>query len=338
MRCYYLGVSPSPGSSTIYLMLRSVFATTAAVLMLVSASTAQSEKKWVFNKGEVETYVRHLWVLPSALTVAVGDPKPAADLPGFQEVVIKISQGQASQDASIYISKEGKILQGNIYDINLNPFKKDLDRLKTAFQPNLGTPGASVVLVAFSDMQCPHCKAEAQLIRQNLIQNYPTQVRYYFIDAPIESLHPWAKAAAIGGRCVFRQDPGSFWEYHDWIFGHQESITPDNLKEIVMIWAKDRKDVDSLQLGQCIDSKGTEKEVDAELEEGRVLQIESTPTLFINGRRIQTSMTWPDLKATIDNELEYQKVAKNAGEDCGCDLQLNVPGLPKTGGPVIKKN
>ena len=97
-------------------------------------------------------------------------------------------------------------------------------------------------------------------------------------------------------------------------------------------------DMDSLQLGQCMDTKATEKEVDAEMEEGRVLRIGATPTLFINGRRVETSMTWPDLKATIDNEIEYQKVAKNAGEDCGCDLQLNVPGLPKTGAPVVKKN
>jgi len=319
-------------------MSRSLFATIAAVLMLVAASTAQSEKKWVFNKGEIETYVRHLWVLPTVMGVTVGDPKPAADLPGFQEVAVKLTQGQASQDVTIYISKEGKILQGNIYDINLNPFKKGLDRLKTQFQPSLGTPGATVVLVVFSDFQCPHCKAEAQMLRQNLIVNYPTQVRLYFIDFPIEQLHPWAKAAAIGGRCVFRQDPGSFWEYHDWVFGHQESITPENLKEIVSIWAKDRKDIDFLQLGQCMDTKATEKEVDAEMEEGRALQIEGTPTLFINGRRIQNSMTWPDLKATIDNEIEYQKVAKNAGEDCGCDLQLSVPGLPKTGAPVVKKN
>ena len=57
-------------------MSRSLFATVAAVLMLVAASTAQIEKKWVFNKGEIETYVRHLWVLPSTLVVTVGDPKP----------------------------------------------------------------------------------------------------------------------------------------------------------------------------------------------------------------------------------------------------------------------
>ena len=305
--------------------------------MLVAASTAQAPKKSALSKAELETYVRHLWVIPPSMGISIGDPKPS-ELTGFQEVTVKLTQGQASQEATLYISKDGaKIVQGNVYDINLNPFKKDLDKLKTQFQPSLGTPGATAVLVVFSDFQCPHCKLEAQMLRQNLIANYPTQVRLYFIDFPIEQLHPWAKMAAIGGRCVFRQDPGAFWEYHDWIFGHQETITPENLKEIALIWAKDRKDIDSLQLGRCMDQKETEKDVDGELAEGRALHIEGTPTMFVNGRRIPNAMAWEDLKATIDNEIAYQKVAKNAGEDCGCDLSLDVPGL-KTGGPVVKKN
>jgi protein-disulfide isomerase len=317
-------------------MSRSIFATIAAALMLVAASTAQSPKKSAFNKAELETYVRHLWVIPSSMTVTVGEPK-ASELTGFQEVTVSLAQGQVSQDVLLYVSKDGgKILQGNVFDINFNPFKKDLDKIKTVFQPSLGTPGATVVLVVFSDLQCPHCKQEAQMLRQSLIAAYPTQVRLYFKDFPLEQLHPWAKAAAIGGRCVFRQDPGAFWEYHDWVFGHQETITPENLKSIVSIWAKDRKDVDTLQLNRCMDTKDTEKEVDAEMAEGKALQIEGTPTMFVNGRRIPNSIQWPDLKATIDNEIEYQKIAKNAGEDCGCEVKLDVPGL-KTGGPVVKK-
>ena len=238
----------------------------------------------------------------------------------------------------MYVSKDGsKILQGEAFDVNLNPFKKDLDKLKTQAQPSLGTPGATVVVILFSDFQCPFCKGEAQMLRQNLITNYPTQVRLYFIDYPLEQLHPWAKAAAIGGRCVFQQDPASFWEYYDWIYGHQEGITLDNLKAIATTWSKDRKDIDTAQLGACMDTKATEKEVDAELAQGKTVEISGTPTMFVNGRRIVNSMEWPKLKEIIDNEIEYQKVAKNAGEDCGCELKLDVPGLPKPGISPIKK-
>ena len=60
-------------------------------------------------------------------------------------------------------------------------------------------------------------------------------------------------------------------------------------------------------------------------------------TFTENGRRIPNSVEWPTLKAVIDNEIEYQKVAKNAGEDCGCEQKLDVPGLPQTGASPIKK-
>jgi len=49
----------------------------------------------------------------------------------------------------------------------------------------------------------------------------------------------------------------------------------------------------------------------------------------VNGRRIASSIDWPALKSVIDYELEYQKTAKNAGENCGCDTSLNLPFTPK---------
>jgi len=319
-------------------MLRPVFSSLLAAVLLVAAGAAQSDKKSAFDKSYLETYVRHLWVLLPTDTVTVGDPKPS-DVPGLQEVHVKIARGPASGDELLYVTKDGgRIIQGNAFDVSNNPFKKDLDKLKTAFQPSLGTPGATVVIVLFSDFQCPYCKVEAEMLRKNLVSNYPTQVRLYFIDFPLEQLHPWARAAAEAGRCVFHQDPGSFWEYYDWVYGHQETTTADNFKSIVGIWAKDRKDIDTPQLTGCMDSKETAKEVDAELAKGKELEITGTPTIFVNGRRIVNSIEWPALKNTIDNEIEYQKVAKNAGEDCGCEVKkLDVPGLPQPGTSLIKK-
>jgi len=257
-------------------MFKPVFHSLVAALLLVAAGMGQSEKQSAFNKAELETYLRHLWVIPQTLGVSIGDPKPS-DVPGLDEIRVTITQGQASQVVLLYATKDGsEILQGNAYDVNFNPFKKDLDKLKTQFQPSLGTPGATVVLVMFSDFECPYCKVEAQMLRQNLISNYPTQVRLYFIDFPLDKLHPWAKAAAIAGRCVFHQDPASFWDYFDWIYGHQETITADNLKSIVNIWSKGRKDIDTLQLNGCIDGKETEKEVEAEQAKGKELELEGT--------------------------------------------------------------
>ena len=165
------------------------------------------------------------------------------------------------------------------------------------------------------------------MLRQNLLSAYPTQVRLYFKEFPIESIHPWAKTAAMAGRCVFRQSPAEFWSYHDWAFGHQAEITAENFKQKLMEWAKGEKDLDAMQLTQCLDTKATEAEVERTMAQGKDLGVNSTPTLFVNGRRIAQAIDWPNLQSIIDYEIEYQKTAKNAGEDCGCDLKLNVPGL-----------
>ena len=55
--------------------------------------------------------------------------------------------------------------------------------------------------------------------------------------------------------------------------------------------------------------------------------VSSTPTIFVNGRRMVGAVDWPSLKRVIDFEIDYQKTAKNAGEDCGCSVTLPTPGF-----------
>jgi len=311
-------------------MFRAFLLTFLGALLLVSADTPQ---KSAFDKPTLEAYVRHLFLISPQVAVAVGDPKPS-DLPGFKEVKIRLSQGPQYQDVALFVSNDGKkIVQGSFFDIANNPFKPEIDKIHTQFQPNLGTAGAPVVIVVFSDLQCPHCKGEAEMLRQNLIQNYSKDVRLYFKDFPIESLHPWAKAAAMAGRCIFAQSNDVFWAYHDWVFAHQESFTPTTLNQQILDWAKGQKGLDAAKLGACLDKKTSEPEVDAELKEGHDLEINGTPTMFINGRRISQTIDWANLKNIIDMEIEYQKVAKNAGDDCGCEVKLPVPGIG-TSSPV----
>src|SRR5579883_1013871 len=309
-------------------MSKPIFLSLLAALCLATAGSGQTPpKKSALDKAALEAYVRHLFVMDKRITVTVSDPKPS-EVPGFLDVTVHAAMGPQSQDFPFMVSKDGsKIVQGTVFDINSNPFKKDLDKIKTEFEPSMGTPGADVVLVEFSDFQCPYCKEEAEMLRKNLLSAYPQGVRLYFKTFPIESLHPWSKAAAIASKCVYRQQAPAFWEFHDWIFAHQAEVTPENLKDKVLDWAKSQKEVDGLQLGQCMDTKATEKEVDKDLAEGRDLQVDRTPTIFVNGRRINSTIDWPNLRSIIDYELEYQKTAKNAGENCGCDISLKLPGM-----------
>jgi protein-disulfide isomerase len=318
-------------------MSKSFFAVSAAALLLALTGIAQTPaKKSALDKATLEAYIRHLYVMDARVVVKISDAKPS-DVPGFMDVDVDVAMGPKSQQFKLLISKDGsRILQANVYNVNDNPFKPDLDKLKTTGAPNFGTAGAPVVLVEFSDFECPYCKNEAQELRKNLLASFPTQVRLYFKTFPLEELHPWAKAAAIASRCVFNQNPTAFWDYHDWVFEHQAEITPENLKDKVLEWAKGVKNLDSLQLGQCMDTKATEAEVNQDQAEGKDLGVNGTPTLFVNGRRIAQTIEWANLKQIIDFEIEYQKTAKNAGEDCGCDLKLTLPGMLPPPQPIKK--
>ncbi len=153
---------------------------------------------------------------------------------GFYEIGVHASKDKATSDIVYYVSKDGKhILQGSVFETAENPFKPDLDKLKgiTAFSPHYGTQGAPVVIVEFSDFECPYCREEAKTLRANILKDYPKEVHLYHLDLPLEGVHPWARAAAIAGHCVYKQNGGAFWDYYDWIYEHQTDITADNLED-----------------------------------------------------------------------------------------------------------
>jgi protein-disulfide isomerase len=316
------------------LLLATVTALMAQSPSRKAAAPDKAPVKVTIDKPKIEAYVRHLFVWPAPIEVTVGDPQPGP-LPGFYQVEVRGSQGEASQAETFYVSADGqKIIRGSVFDLEQNPFKSDLDKIKTDYQPSIGTPGAPVVLVEFSDFECPYCRGQAKMLRENLLATYPKEVRLYYLDFPLETLHPWAKSAAMMGRCIFHQNASAFWEYHDWIFDKQEEITPENLKDKVLEFAKG-KGIDGDQLSKCIDSRATEEEVNKTKTEGRALGVNSTPTLFVNGRRMVGGVQWPELQRVIDFEIGYQKTAKNAGEDCGCSIQLPMPGVAApANGPV----
>jgi protein-disulfide isomerase len=298
------------------------FALIAALAL--SLLPAQEKPKSALDKTQMEAFVRHLLAVIPEVGVKIDDPKPSL-VSNLLQVDVHFSYNGRSQDETFYVTKDGKdVIRGFVYDVAQNPFKPELEKLKTDLSPSMGTAGAPVVLVVFSDFQCPNCKEEEKTLRQNLPASFPTQVRLYFKDFPLEQIHPWAKSAAIAGRCVFRQNPAKFWEYHDWIYEKQGEITVENLKDQVLAFANSAKDVDTLQLGRCMDTKATEAEVNASIAEARELKVDATPTMFLNGRRLVGNYPWPNLEQIINGELNYQKTSQNGSEKC-CEIKIPSP-------------
>jgi protein-disulfide isomerase len=301
------------------------------LLSLLTVLSAQEKPKSTptstLDKVRMEAYVRHLLAVIPEVQVKIDDPKPSGTS-DLQQVDVHFTYQGRSQDETFYITKDGQhIIRGVVYNLGQNPFQEDLEKLKTSGAPSFGPPIAPITLIEFGDFECPNCKEEAKTLRESVPSQFPTQVHVYFKDFPLEQIHPWAKAAAIAGRCIYHQSPSAFWKYHDWIYDHQAEILPDNLKTQVMDFAKTQQDIDALQLGHCVDSKATEAEVDASLAEGRALHVDATPTLFVNGRRLVGNYPWQNIEQIINGELDYQKnpqsatKAAKADEKC-CEVKI----------------
>ena len=173
--------------------------------------------------------------------------------------------------------------------------------LNVDHQPSFGPADAPVTIVEFGDLECPSCRAEAPLLRELIPQLYPNKVRIVFKDYPLESIHPWARAAAIAGRCVFRQDARAFWKFYDWDYENQDDITVENLKSKVLGWAGGNG-IRSAQLESCMDGKATDAEIAENISEGKAAGVRGTPTLFVNGVKSASSQL-PGLQQMIEREL-----------------------------------
>jgi len=206
-------------------------ALTLAAFLSLQALAQTPAPKSALDKATMEAYLRHLNVWGPQVTLQIDDPTPSPLLDGFFDVHIKATMGPRSGEITYLVSGDGrKIVQANVFDINWNPFREDLAKLKTDGAPGFGTPGATVVIVMFSDFECSYCKQQAEVLRKNLLKDYPKQVRVYFKDYPLQAIHPWAKDAAIAARCIYREKTENFWDVHDFYFEKQSEITPENLK------------------------------------------------------------------------------------------------------------
>jgi protein-disulfide isomerase len=255
----------------------------------------------------VEAYLRHLYAFGPDVQVTVSAPKES-EVPGLLETTVDVKDGENSQSAKFYLSKDGKYLvRGEAADLSKDPLAETRARIDIKDAPSLGDPKAAVTLVEFSDFECPVCRSLHDVLRGTL-PNYP-QVRVVFKDFPLESLHPWARTAALAGRCAYQQDPKAFWKVYDAIYDQQELISASNA------WSKMTDFAAAAGLNPdafkaCMASPEAGAAIDASRTNGQQLDVGSTPTLFINGRR----MVGADPKA-LEQYIQYELAQKNPAKN-----------------------
>lgn len=146
-----------------------------------------------------------------------------------------------------------------------------------------GKAGVPVVVVEFSDFQCPSCK-RAVAVMQDLLKVYPDDVLFVFKHFPLEHIHKWARLSAQAAECAGRQ--GKFWEFHDQLFERQEEWSKSgNAKEDFHRMAG-ALGLNRARFDACLGDPKTEQVIAMDIAEAQARQVGSTPTFFVGEFRL----------------------------------------------------
>lgn len=167
-------------------------------------------------------------------------------------------------------------------------------KVTTDDDPGKGDKNAPVVLIEFSDFQCPFCKRVRPTIAQ-ILSTYGDKVYYVFRDFPL-GFHSQAKDAANAAQCAFEQ--GKYWDYNTELWNTQGRHTPDNLKEIGV-----KLGLDSAKFNKCVDSKKYYAEIDKDQQDGSEAGVGGSPAYSINGVFLSGAQPFGTFKQIIDEEL-----------------------------------
>jgi protein-disulfide isomerase len=173
--------------------------------------------------------------------------------------------------------------------------------------PAFGPADASVVLVAFSDFECPYCGMMATAIEQVRERFAGRSVRVVFRQFPLDR-HPNSRLAAAAS--LEAQAQGRFWEFHDLVFAHQDELGPELLEGLA-----GQAGLEQTAYRTALREDRWTAAIDADLELGAQACVGGTPTLFLDGARLELDPRDPDaLPEALDAALRALEPAAPPAE------------------------
>ncbi|WP_372870043.1 DsbA family protein [Planomicrobium okeanokoites] len=175
-----------------------------------------------------------------------------------------------------------------------------------AGQPTLGESDAPVTVVEFGDFKCPSCKAWGEMIYPQLVEDYVNtgEVEFAYINVFFHGNE--SVLGSLAAESVFEHSPEAYWDFHKALFAAQPVedhdaawIKPEKVLEVASAFSA----IDQAQLQEDIEEVAQQEELatdEALVEEAGVTQ---TPTIEINGQKLEDPFDYDAIKALIDQEL-----------------------------------
>jgi len=279
------------------------------LLVICLGCIAQSTSSDLTKK--VERQVRSYYKIPPEVHVLVGAPSASADFPNYESVVVTVENGEKKQDLTFLVSKDrSSMMRLTKFDLNKDPFADTMNKIDVNGRPTRGAKASKVVVVNYDDLECPFCSRMHETLFPEILKEYGDRVTFIYKDYPLVEIHPWATHAAVDAGCLAAQNGDAFWDFADYVHANQHEVNSEKtpaarleaLDRLAMLQGQ-KHNLDVVKLQSCIKAQD-ESRVKASMKEGDGIGVEATPTLFINGEKVDGAVPISQLRAALDRALK----------------------------------
>ena len=281
----------------------------------------------------VNSFLKTLWGYDTnrIWRVAAIQTTAAANVSKVTVFVTDRTPNAKVQTTSFFVLPDGKHAiadQSAVVNFGATPFAELRKTLQDrANGPARGATSKDLLLVEFSDLQCPHCK-EAQGTMDQLAKDFPA-ARVVYQNYPLVDIHPAAFTAAAYGVCVAKQKNDAFFPYAQAVFDTQAMLTPEDTKKTLDA-AVTKAGLDPAAIASCSVTPATRDEVNASIKLAQDAGIEQTPLLAVNGHLLPLAgIPYETLKQIVAYQAELDGVRTG--------IVPGAPSLQPRTGPVTSK-
>ena len=282
----------------------------ATVVFIVSGAALVAQqsgpKASLPSEATVDAFLKHMFGWNQNLTWKVAEIKPS-EAPSISQVTVVFSTPEGQSVQRIYVTPDEHFaFSGDLVPFGADPFAPARAVLKNVTGPVRGPQDAVVTIVEFGDLQCPACKKAQENL--NKLMGEEAKAKLVFQNFPLETIHKWALTGAKYVDCLSRQNDDVVWKYIATVYDHQNEINEQNAAQMLKGYVKDAGG-DPEGASACVAKPETETRVRDSIALGEKLNVTSTPTFFINGRRVSNFINTPyeAVKSMVDYDVNNPK-------------------------------
>ncbi len=281
-----------------------------------SPSTPSSSLSPPVDIGRViERHVRAQYSLAPDVKVILGSLR-SSEFANYDALTVTFASPSKKQNFEFLLSHDHKMLvRVTKFDLTSDPYAEIMKKIDVSGRPTRGNKDAKVTIVNYDDFECPFCSRMHATLFPRLFKEYGDRVVFIYKDYPLEEIHPWAVHAAVNANCLGAQNGDAYWDYADYLHGNQQAISSQKgrdgqnaeLDKLATLQAQ-KHNLDVAKLQACVKAQD-EKAVRASMHEGDTLGVDATPTVFVNGQKLDGAVPPDEVRLAFDQALRDAGVA-----------------------------